>query len=95
MISLTSLRSPYLFVIVTAAIFVLFEVIPVQYQYFIWEIFIDLQILFLLVVLFVLWKIKGGMPFRDLSFLIRWNWIGNILWFLFPLAARNAIERIG
>lgn len=87
MISLSSLRSPYLLVLGTTAVFLLLAIFSIQYQYFIWEIFIDLQIIFLLVALVVLRKITGGTVSWDFSYLLRWNWIGNIYWFLYPLVA--------
>jgi membrane protease YdiL (CAAX protease family) len=86
MISLPSLPKSYLFIAAVAVLFSLLQYYEIPYQFYFWEILIDLKIVSLLVFLLIQWKRKELVFQWQLSGIEKWQWKGNILWFFYPAA---------
>ena len=84
MISLSSLRTNYLFVVAITVVFTLLQYYQIPYQFYFWEILIDLKIVSLLFFLWFLWNKNKLLVQWESSGILQWQWKGNILWFLYP-----------
>ncbi len=95
MIFLSSLRTHYLFVVAVTVVFSLLQYYQIPYQFYFWEIFIDLKIFSLLVFLLFRWK-RDNLPFQwESSGILQWHWKGNFLWFFFPAMVLIMVGFVG
>ncbi|MDD8017963.1 MAG: hypothetical protein PHP42_06290 [Bacteroidota bacterium] len=95
MIEQKSLVFTGVFVSLISVCFSLLNYFEIQYQFYVWEFFIDVKILFL--ILFVIFLLKRGMFVFSVENLkiLQWSWAGNFLVFFIPLLVYLIIIAIG
>lgn len=87
MMSLNSIRAIFVFVVALSILFSLLQYFLIPYQFYFWEIFVDLKSVSLIIFILIVLKSRY-LNFRwESSGIFNWNWSGNILWFLFPVVA--------
>lgn len=93
MIETTSLRLTFIYVLALSIFFALLSYFNISYQFYIWEIFVDVKIV--LLVLFLLFLRKKGKYRFSGSVLKKWNLKKNFLWFFIPLVFYTFIAIVG
>ena len=95
MIESKSLTFTGILVIAISLLFAIISYFQIQYQFYVWEIFIDLKILSLIgIILFLIKQKKIVFDHEQLAFL-KWKWLVNILAFLFPVVIYIVVILLG
>lgn len=78
------LRLTTAYVIFISIVFMIFSYLRIQYQFYVWELFIDLKIVLLLLFLSYLWIRKKFQINILLLKISKYDWKSNLVWLIFP-----------
>jgi len=95
MIESKSLTFTGILVIAISLLFAIISYFQIQYQFYVWEIFIDLKILSLIgIILFLIKQKKIVFDLEQLTSL-KWKWLVNVLAFLVPVVIYIVVILLG
>jgi len=84
MIELSFLRRFSLYIVIVSLVFGILNFFKIQYQFYLWEIFIDLKIMLLFATIVFLYKKKQIILSQNQMTIVSFDWRKNILLFFIP-----------